>query len=240
MDVGDWLRSLGLGQYEALFRENEIDAEVLPELTDGDLEKIGYHSVTASACSRRLPISARQRLRRSQQSSRLRHRHEMSAERRPITVMFCDLVGSTSLAAKLDPEDWRNLVGSYLDAASAAVTSLGGHVLKKLGDGLMALFGYPQAQENDGERAVRAALAIQRALVDLNARNAATGAPELAARIGLESGRVVVDSDRRGVRRCAQRRRAGAERRGARRNMDHARRAPADRGPVRRRGQGRA
>ena len=116
------------------------------------------------------------------------------AERRPITVMFCDLVGSTSLAAKLDPEDWRNLVGSYLDAASAAVTSLGGHVLKKLGDGLMALFGYPQAQENDGERAVRAALAIQRALADLNARNAATGAPELAARIGLESGRVVVDS----------------------------------------------
>jgi len=108
--------------------------------------------------------------------------------------MFCDLVGSTSLAAKLDPEDWRNLVGSYLDAASAAVTSLGGHVLKKLGDGLMALFGYPQAQENDGERAVRAALAIQRALVDLNARNAVTGAPELAARIGLESGRVVVDS----------------------------------------------
>ena len=74
------------------------------------------------------------------------------------------------------------------------MTSLGGHVLKKLGDGLMALFGYPQAQENDGERAVRAALAIQRALADLNARNAATGAPELAARIGLESGRVVVDS----------------------------------------------
>src|SRR5271167_2969254 len=116
------------------------------------------------------------------------------AERRPITVMFCDLVGSTSLAARLDAEDWRNLVGSYLDAASAAVTSLGGHVLKKLGDGLMALFGYPQAQENDGERAVRAALAIQRALVGLNARNAATGTPELAARIGLDSGRVVVDS----------------------------------------------
>jgi class 3 adenylate cyclase len=78
--------------------------------------------------------------------------------------MFCDLVGSTSLAARLDAEDWRNLVGAYLDRASAAVTGLGGHVLKKLGDGLMALFGYPQAQENDAERAVRAALAIQRAL----------------------------------------------------------------------------
>jgi class 3 adenylate cyclase len=105
-------------------------------------------------------------------------------------VMFCDLVGSTSLAARLDAEDWRNLVGGYLDEASRAVASLGGHVLKKLGDRLMALFGYPQEQENDGERAVRAALAIQRALVDLNARNAATGAPVLTARIG----RVVVDS----------------------------------------------
>ena len=119
---------------------------------------------------------------------------QASAERRPITVMFCDLVGSTSLAAKLDAEDWRNLVNAYLDEASAAVTDLGGHVLKKLGDGLMALFGYPQAQENDAERAVRAALAIQRALSDLNARNAAKGAPELSARIGIESGPVVVEA----------------------------------------------
>ena len=100
---------------------------------------------------------------------------EVSAERRPITVMFCDLVGSTGLAAKLDAEDWRNLVNAYLDEASEAVTGFGGHVLKKLGDGLMALFGYPQAQENDAERAVRAALAIQRALAELNARNAAHG-----------------------------------------------------------------
>ena len=108
--------------------------------------------------------------------------------------MFCDLVGSTSLAAKLDAEDWRNLVNAYLDEASAAVTGFGGHVLKKLGDGLMALFGYPHAQENDAERAVRAALAIQRALSDLNARNAANGAPELSARIGIESGPVVVEA----------------------------------------------
>ena len=108
--------------------------------------------------------------------------------------MFCDLVGSTSLAAKLDAEDWRNLVNAYLDEASTAVTDFGGHVLKKLGDGLMALFGYPQAQENDAERAVRAALAIQRALADLNARNASKGAPELSARIGLDSGSVVVDA----------------------------------------------
>jgi class 3 adenylate cyclase len=108
--------------------------------------------------------------------------------------MFCDLVGSTSLAAKLDAEDWRDLVGTYLDEASAAVTGLGGHVLKKLGDGLMALFGYPHAQENDAERAVRAALAIQRAITESNARNFGKGVPELSARIGLESGPVVVDA----------------------------------------------
>jgi class 3 adenylate cyclase len=108
--------------------------------------------------------------------------------------MFCDLVGSTSIAAKLDAEDWRDLVNAYLDEASKAVTALGGHVLKKLGDGLMALFGYPKAQENDAERAVRAALAIQRALEGVNFDKCGKGAPELLARIGLESGPVVVDA----------------------------------------------
>ncbi len=116
-----------------------------------------------------------------------------SAERRPVTLMFCDLVGSMGLAATLDPEDWRDLVKAYLDEASKAVIGLGGHVLTRLGNGLMALFGYPQAQENDVERAVRAALAIQRALAELNARNEGGRAPELAARIGLDSGPVVVE-----------------------------------------------
>ena len=108
--------------------------------------------------------------------------------------MFCDLVGSTGISAQLDAEEWRDLVGAYLDAASAAVTDMGGHVAKKLGDGLMALFGYPLAHENDAERAVRAALAIQRALAELNRRNEGTGKPVLAARIGLETGPAVVDA----------------------------------------------
>src|SRR5271165_5236822 len=199
MDVGGWLRSLGLDQYEANFRDNKIDADVLPQLTADDLKDIGVSAVG----DRRRLLGAIAAL--SDQSpsvnalaSPLRPAPargiQISAERRPITVMFCDLVGSTSLVARLDAEDWRNLVGAYLDEASAAVTGLGGHVLKKLGDGLMALFGYPQAQENDAERAVRAALAIQRALADLNARNARSGAPELSARIGIESGSVVVDA----------------------------------------------
>jgi class 3 adenylate cyclase len=118
----------------------------------------------------------------------------ISAERRPIVLMFCDLVSSMGLAAKLDPEDWRNLVKTHLDEVSKAVTALGGHAPTKLGDGLMALFGYPQAQENDAERAVRAALAIQRALGELNARNAGGRAPQVAARIGLDSGLVVVEA----------------------------------------------
>jgi hypothetical protein len=109
---------------------------------------------------------------------------EAVGERRYLTVMFCDLVNSTGIAAKLDAEEWRDLVGAYLDAASAAVTEMGGKVTKKLGDRLMALFGYPVAQENDAERAVRAALAIQRSLAELNRKNEATDKPALAAPVG--------------------------------------------------------
>jgi class 3 adenylate cyclase len=113
-------------------------------------------------------------------------------ERRHVVVMFCDLVDSTGIAAQLDAEEWRD--GGYLGAASAAVAEMGGKVAKKLGDGLMAIFGYPMAQENDAERAVRASLAIQRALADLNRKNEGTGKPVLAARIAIESGPVVVDA----------------------------------------------
>ena len=199
MDVGSWLRSLGLGQYEANFRDNKIDADVLPQLTDTGLKDIGVSALgdrlrllaAIAALSGPTPsVNAPVSPPKPAPTGGL----QISAERRPITVMFCDLVGSTNLAANLDAEDWRNLVNAYLDEASMAVTGFGGHVLKKLGDGLMALFGYPQAQENDAERAVRAALAIQRALSDLNARNARSGAPELSARIGIETGPVVVDA----------------------------------------------
>ena len=117
-----------------------------------------------------------------------------TAERRQLTVMFCDLVGSTAISAQLDAEEWCDLVGAYLDAASAAVAEMGGHVAKKLGDGLMCLFGYPLAHENDAERAARAALSIQLTLSQLNRKNAGTAKPELVARIGLESGPAVLDA----------------------------------------------
>jgi class 3 adenylate cyclase len=204
MDIGGWLRSLGLGKYEAAFRENDIDETVLPNLTAEDLKELGV----ASLGHRRKLLDAIAALRTDAGAKAPASAPAMPdnaattaspapdafGERRPIAVLFCDLVGSTSLAARLDAEDWRNVVNAYLDAASGAVISLGGHVLKRLGDGLMALFGYPQAQENDAERALRAALAIHRALAEINTKNVANGAPELVARIGIESGPVVVDA----------------------------------------------
>ena len=116
-----------------------------------------------------------------------------SAERRPVTVLFCDLVGPMGLGATLDPEDWRDLVKAYLGEASKVASALGGHVLTRLGNGLTVLFGYPEAQENDAERAVRAALAVQRALAGLDARNEGGRASELSARVGLDLGLVVVE-----------------------------------------------
>ena len=198
MDVGEWLRRLGLGQYEAVFRDSEIDADVLPELEDQHLKDLGVslgHRLKILRAIRELaagePAKEHPAPKPPQPAAPA---SQDSAERRHLTVMFCDLVGSTSISAKLDAEDWRDLVGGYLDAASAAVEEMGGHVAKKLGDGIMALFGYPLAQENDAERAVRASLGIQRALAEINRRNAGAGRPELMARIGVETGAVVVDS----------------------------------------------
>jgi class 3 adenylate cyclase/predicted ATPase len=195
MDVGEWLRHLGLGQYGQRFRDNKIDADVLVHLTTDDLKELGVFAVG----DRRKLLTAIAQLSPSSHSegapaTATRSTTRAEAERRPVAVMFCDLVGSTSLALHLDAEDWRGLVGRYLDDASNAVTAFGGHVVKKLGDGLMALFGYPLAQENDAERAVRAALAIHRAVADINAANSARAAPDLSVRIGVDYGPVVLDA----------------------------------------------
>src|ERR1700733_3233839 len=208
--IGDWLEKLGLGQYAQAFAENDIDFSILFDLTDQDLKELGVSSLghrrqllravaalnggAAAAPAATAPASASPSQLIGQPSPAAAPAAEIAGERRYLTVMFCDLVGSTGISAQLDAEEWRDLVSSYLDAASAAVTEMGGHVAKKLGDGLMALFGYPVAHENDPERAVRAALSIQRALAELNRKNIGTGKPELAARIGLETGPVVVDT----------------------------------------------
>ena len=162
MDIDNWLRSLGLGQYEAAFRDNAIDEKVLPRLTAEDLKDLGVGLVghrrtlldaiaalRGDANEKEPPSEALPHAPASAQASAppptVAPAAEAVGERRYLTVMFCDLVGSTGISARLDAEEWRDLVGSYLDAASAAVTEMGGHAAKKLGDGLMSLFGYPVA-----------------------------------------------------------------------------------------------
>jgi class 3 adenylate cyclase/predicted ATPase len=212
--IAEWLANIGLERYTPVFIDNDIDVEVLRYLTDGDLEKIGVslgHRRKLLAAIAELGGAATLARPPSELNKEAAEREptptpvveappppfasaEAAGERRYLTVMFCDLVDSTGIAAKLDAEEWRDLVNAYLDDASAAVAEMGGHVAKKLGDGLMALFGYPVAHENDAERAARAALSIQRALADLNRKNASIEKPELKTRIGLETGPVVVDA----------------------------------------------
>jgi class 3 adenylate cyclase/predicted ATPase len=204
LDIDGWLREIGFAQYAEMFRANDIDIELLGRLTNDDLKDIGVVSLghrkklleaiadlrSAPAAAPALPVMPPIP---ATVAPPISAPVEAAGERRHLTVMFCDLAGSTGISAQLDAEEWRDLVGAYIDAASAAVVEMGGHVAKKLGDGLMSLFGYPVAQENDSERAVRGALAIQRALAELN-RNAGSGKPSLEARIGIETGRVVVDA----------------------------------------------
>jgi class 3 adenylate cyclase/predicted ATPase len=190
MTVGEWLHSVGLGQYEAMFRAREIDWDVLPELTEADLKRLGV-----ALGSRKRLIQAIADLETSSRAAPCAGAHPAPAavERRPITFLFCDFETS-KVAAQFEMEDWRNFFGAYLDGASAVVRKFGGRVRPGLGDSLMAVFGYPEAGEDDAERAVRAALAIQQAIGALNAKSVKRHATKLSARIGLDSGKVVVDS----------------------------------------------
>src|SRR5712692_6634054 len=122
-------------------------------------------------------------------ATRLVEAREVAGERRHLTILFCDLVGSVALAAQLDPEEWRATVAGYQRAASEAIKRFGGEVVRYVGDGIMAFFGYPVAHDNDAERAARAGLAILDAIAQLNEQPAH---PKLAVRIGVDSGRVVV------------------------------------------------
>ncbi len=200
--IADWLEKLGMSEYARAFAENRIDFSVLCDLTDQDLKDLGIVlgdrrkllRAIANINDKSPEVIPEPMLSPARPTMAAGTSAERAGERRFLTVMFCDLVGSTEIARRLDAEEWRDLVGAYLDSASTAVKDMGGHVAKKLGDGLMALFGYPVAQENDAERAARAALSIQRALGDVNRENIATGKPALQARIGIEIGPVVIDA----------------------------------------------
>jgi len=184
-DLGEWLQGLGLGRYEATFRAHAIDADVLPELTEADLKRLGV-----ALGSRKRMMKAITEIEAGGAS--IAPVQVSAVERRPITVLSCRFEAS-SLPAQFDAEDWRDLYGGCVSEALAIVARFGGRGYPDLGDGLMAMFGYPLAQENDAERAVRAALAIRLAVEKLNARSA-SATPQRSVRIGLASGKVVVDS----------------------------------------------
>ena len=193
MDVVLWLRSLGLGKYEAVFRENEIDETVLPNLTGEDLKHLGVSIVghrrkilNAIAAQRCHASGKAPSVDATTTSSAPSAHPEDRAERRQVTVMFSDLVGSTALSARMDPEDLREVISTYQKCVTETVGRFGGFVAKYMGDGVLIYFGYPQAHEDDAERAVRAGLELVAAVSDLKTHAA------LQTRVGIATGLVVV------------------------------------------------
>jgi class 3 adenylate cyclase len=201
MDIGGWLRNLSLERYEPLFMDNAIDCDVLPELTEGDLEKLG------------IPMGDRKRLIKAIRAMLAGSPPTLTsgvgedgqtgqprgaAERRHLTVMICDLVGSTALAARLDPEDMRAVIDAYHAACARITLTYDGFLAEFRGDGILAYFGYPIAHEDDAERTVRAGLDIIAAVARLETR----AAEPLAVRIGIATGVVVIgDLSREGALR---------------------------------------
>ena len=211
IEITQWLRSLRLEQYADAFLKNDIDGEILPELTADDLIGLGVTSIG----HRRKLLAAIATL-RDDGSSTANARvlstgldgpdggpviHTKSAERRQLTIMFCDLVDSTAITSRLDPEEMREILASYRAVVAEVVSGFGGYVAKYLGDGALAYFGYPQAHEHDAEQAIRAGLALIERVTRLE-----VGASALASRVGIATGLVVVgdligsgDAQERGV-----------------------------------------
>ena len=167
MDIAAWLQGLGLERYVPAFRDNEIDWEVLPKLTSEDLREIGVAAIghrrklldAIAALGATVPTAAV-----------MAPPAPTDAERRQLTVMFCDLVGSTPLSTRFDPEDLREIVGAYHRCVTDTVARFGGFVAKYMGDGVLIYFGYPEAHEDDAERAVRAGLGLVEAVARLDVR----------------------------------------------------------------------
>jgi class 3 adenylate cyclase len=206
-EIAGWLEKLGLGQYAPRFCENDINFAILSDLTDQDLKELGVSSLG----HRRQLLRAIAELNTVEKgapklapatAAPVTPQPHDAAERRQLTVMFCDLVGSTALSARLDPEDMREIVGAYHRSCAEQITKAGGFVAKYMGDGVLAYFGYPQAHEHDAERAVVAGLALVEAVPMLKT---AAGTP-LQVRVGIATGLVVVgdligsgDAQERGV-----------------------------------------
>jgi class 3 adenylate cyclase len=194
VDVAAWLATLGLARYEQAFRDNDIDVSLLPTLSADDLEKIGV----ASLGHRKRLLAAIALLNAAGDSGAdlplpappppVSADVAEQAERRQLSVMFVDLVGSTALASGLDPEEMRELIRAYQQRVAREIARFDGHVAKFMGDGVLAYFGWPQAHEDDAERAVRAALAVTAAVGGL----VTPSCERLTARAGISTGLVVV------------------------------------------------
>src|SRR4051812_1112464 len=197
MDVAAWLRALGLDQYEAAFRANGVDAEVLPTLTGEELKDIGVslirhrrHLLEAIAALRSQATSAETFVQGSPSPTdptRPPDASETNAERRPLSVMFCDLIGSTALSARLDPEDLREVIRTYQARVATTIQQFNGFIARYVGDGVLIYFGWPQAHETDAEWAVRAGLAVAAAVSE-----APVSGEALQVRIGVATGLVVI------------------------------------------------
>jgi predicted ATPase/class 3 adenylate cyclase len=184
--IGEWLQQIGLEKYIPLFAEKEVTLDVLPHLTEADIGELGLpigarRRLIVAIHALRSAIDAQPAVRSAEQTT-----PAFDAERRQLTVMFCDLVGSTELATNLDPEQLRDLMQAYQRACSEVIERYEGHVAQYLGDGLMVYFGWPRAHEDDAVRAVRAGLDVMEAVSRLNA------SPPIRARVGIHTGLVVV------------------------------------------------
>jgi class 3 adenylate cyclase/tetratricopeptide (TPR) repeat protein/ABC-type lipoprotein export system ATPase subunit len=196
--IEDWLSQLGLGKYVEAFVQNDVDLRALPHMTEADLQELGvslgHRKIILAAISGlaqlgldRLPPASLTLVEESERQA-TEVPQEPTADRRLLSVLFCDLVGSTALSARIDPEDMHDLTRRYQDSVAGAITRFGGYVAKYLGDGVLAYFGWPMAYEDHAERSIRAGL---QALAAVEAVPSPDG-EKLKARIGIASGHVVV------------------------------------------------
>jgi class 3 adenylate cyclase len=184
--IADWLAKLGMSEYAERFAENGINVAALHHLTDQDLKDIGvllgHRRVMLAAIGELAgPVAAP-----PAREATVEPKHQDTAERRQVTVMFSDLVGSTALSARMDPEDLREIISAYQKCVAETVRRFGGFVAKYMGDGVLVYFGYPQAHEDDAERAVRSGLAL------IEAVGKVASVEPLQVRIGIGTGLVVV------------------------------------------------
>src|SRR6516164_9448616 len=185
--IADWLEKLGMSEYAQRFAESRIDFCVLPDLTDQDLKDLGVVLGDRRKILRAISgLKSTEAVAPSLATEAVIARPQDTAERRQVTVMFSDLVGSTALSARIDPEDLREVISAYQKCVAETIRRFGGFVAKYLGDGVLVYFGYPEAHEDDAERAVRAGLELIAALAGLKTHSS------LQTRVGIATGLVVV------------------------------------------------